>query len=267
MPGRVVEVDDVARWNSRDLVEGKVIVADFVFHAVDELLDAHPFRCVPHALCDLTGQSHAVAFLVQSQTAVCDHVDQNATDVLVLWWVVAVPGGEVLRSQEVLVAVRVDEFFSVKEDQVDSIGWLNLPQVVRKFHEQRDAAGSVICSNERSSWTKKVAVGIRSRVVMAAQQDSLFRSWIPRDDQVRHSNRPTVDRVCGVECLSANLAAELLKVLDDKLLLTDHPVGTTDPRANPADLFQVIERPICVALHIELLGLSDVACQGDKSKD
>jgi hypothetical protein len=74
---------------------------------------------------------------------------------------------------------------------------------------------------------------------VATQQDTISRRRIPGNDQIGHPNRVPGLRMRHVESLGPHVTTKLAEMLDDQLLLQKHALGSTDTRADPANLFEV----------------------------
>ncbi len=230
-----------------------MVVPHFKLRPTLELADPHPLCDGPDTACDILRVAQAVLLHRQIQILVADHINEHSADITVRRRIVAVPLRKVLRAVKELVVFAVDQFFTIEEDEVDSVPRPNVPDVMSEFHQQGDAAGAVVRPDEDSSRVTPIAVGVRPRVVMAAQQHAVFRSGIERHHQVGHANRCSVHGMRHVKRLRADLATKLSKVLDELSLLPLHSGRTADAPADLADLLQVNERAFRVERNGQVL--------------
>src|SRR6478672_4145758 len=115
--GRVIEVDDVDRWNASDLIERKVIIADFMSRAGDKLAHAEASRDAPNVVHDLLLllRSQAVDLLINLELRVGDHVEQHAAAIAIARRIGNVLVGKMLAAQKVRIALAViDQLFAVE---------------------------------------------------------------------------------------------------------------------------------------------------------
>ena len=90
----------------------------------------------------------------------------------------------------------------------------------------------------------EIAIGQRPRVVVGGEQNPLLPLRMPLDDDVRHRHRRAAQRILGAELLQAHLAAELLEMLDEHLLLLLHAGRAARPRTDAHKLFEIAIRPL-----------------------
>ena len=184
-----------------------------------------------------------MAFLVDLQIGVTDHVQQHAPAVAMRRRIVGVCTGEVLRSPKVLVSLTENELLAVEKHEVHAVLARQVGHLVAQLHQYRYAAGAVVGPHKRSPRVATVEHRKRQGVVMGAKQDPLLALGVPLDDQVGHGQPGAVHGMAGPEPLKLHLSAKLLKMRSQQLLLGLHAGRSAGAPPDGTDLPQVLVRP------------------------
>ncbi len=217
-----------------------MIVANLVARAMNEFIHTQVLGRFPNALHQAARVFETVLFHIQVERTIPDHVQQNPVAVFVIPLARGIPTRKFLGSEKITIGISaaiVNQFFAVEQHEVDAVAAGEFWHVPGQFAQHRDAAGTVVCPDERvttSPWIG-VLVGKRPRVVVGTKQNPVGSFGVPFDDQVRHFDRASGLRMPHFEILPADLATHFFEVIDQSLLLLSHSVRAAVSGAKFAD--------------------------------
>jgi hypothetical protein len=163
------EINDVDRWDAV-AVQGNVIVVHLRPFVVDERPRLLLLGDLPDLLDEQSRRPVGIRLDRERRPLSADHVEQDRGEVLVLRLAALVADAEVLRSEEVLIALVKDVLLAIEEDKIHADGRVDFLEVVGKLHEQGNTTAAVVGADERFRPLARVGflIGQRSCVVVRA---------------------------------------------------------------------------------------------------